>query len=310
MRSILYIFILFFAPTVAANICLNWSPAEKVSDISPEVINESSGLAVSSLDAQTLYHVNDSGDGPFLYKTNLKKPGLSKISITNFDPFDVESLAYGNCGSSKCVFIGDIGDNYEIRPDIQIIILEESDLNKSSVNPKNILNLKYPDGSHNAEGMAVHPDGSLYILTKKEDYENRKAIVPKLYKLSAQQVQNKSNKIKTLELVGSIDVPYLNFRYNYFGRIVSGLDISADGNKLLILTYRNFIEVNINLAATDVREQLNARLWKKKSDYKVTPTVNLPQQEAISYLPDGSILYTTEYHKGKPSGVYKTSCLK
>ncbi len=302
--------ILFFTSQLAfANICQKWSSPVKTGDMDYSVINEASGLAHSSQFKDRLYHVNDSGDGPNFYQTQVNGNDLKKVSINEFEAWDVEALAYGDClQAEKCLYIGDIGDNDEFRTRISIVIVKELKNFPSTVSAERIVDVKYPDGAHNAEGMALHPDGSLYILTKKADYVNRRSQVASLYRLSPEQMYSKAKGDRILQKVGDIDVPYLNYRYNLFGRIVTGLDFSPDGSKLLILTYSNFLEVNLDLTTVLEGNEIDSRAWEENKDYKINNTISLPQQEAVTYLDSKTILYSTEYHEGYNVGLYKSVC--
>ncbi|MCH2038440.1 MAG: hypothetical protein MK137_07610, partial [Rickettsiales bacterium] len=132
-----------------------------------DVIAEASGLAISQQEPHLLYHINDSGDGPFLYVTDQDGSNVRKLTVNGFIPKDVEDLTLGTCpnGTGNCIYIADIGDNWTLRNHIRIIVVPEPTGEETSIDPIQILKLRYPDGAHNAEGLAPHPDGTLYILT-------------------------------------------------------------------------------------------------------------------------------------------------
>ena len=158
----------FFYPVfVLANWCPQWSQPKAVGYLNSDVIDEASGIEVSPLSKQRLFHINDSGDGPHFYTSDLNGNDTKTISIKGFSPVDVEDLTLGPCLDKKsCLFIGDIGDNNKVREDIVVVLIEEKPSFDKEVSPSLTLRLKYPDGPHNAEGIAVHPNGDLYILTK------------------------------------------------------------------------------------------------------------------------------------------------
>jgi hypothetical protein len=75
------------------------------------------------------------------------------------------------------------------------------------------------------------------------------------------------------------------------GRIPTGMNISADGKRVLILTYQNAIELFINLSSPIPPVDR----WKTGQHFRSIPLINLEQQEAISFAPDGkAFIYTTE----------------
>jgi hypothetical protein len=65
------------------------------------------------------------------------------------------------------LFLGDIGDNREDRPDISVFRFREpSDLRDQTV-PAEWYRFTYPDGPHDAEALLVHPrTGRLVVVTK------------------------------------------------------------------------------------------------------------------------------------------------
>jgi len=200
----------------------------------------------------------------------------------------------GKCLDRSCLFIGDIGDNKARKYSVEIIVVEELEKYEGSVKPLKRIKLKYPDGPHNAEGLAVHPNGDIYIVTKEENLRDLEAYPSKVYRLSTQKWQDAANKVSTLEYVGEIDLRILAPSATAYGQIVSAFDIAPNGKRFLLLTYENALEFNIDLSTQKIKptEQL-----KKGQDYNVIELKSLPQQESIAYLPEGNaFLYNTEHH--------------
>lgn len=287
-------------------LCTNWSASQKIGVLDPQMINESSGLAISAIFENRLYHINDSGDGPFFYQTNTDGSNGKKVAIEGFIPQDVEDLAYGKFGDKHAIYIGDIGDNLETREQISIVIIEEKENFPESIIPLKTMNAHYPDRAHNAEGMAVHPNGDLYILTKKIDFENRRAMSAQLFRISRELLQSETQSV-VMEHVASFELPYILYNYNLWGRIVTSFDISPDGSKILIMTYKAAVEVTIDLSTSEL---LSTRQWEQNLHYKIVETEKLPQQEALSYLPNGrGFIYTTEYNSDFGSvPIFKVTC--
>jgi hypothetical protein len=74
------------------------------------------------------------------------------------------------------------------------------------------------------------------------------------------------------------------------GRLPTGMDISADGKRLLVLTYQDAVEFFVDLSNPTAPDT-----WKEGRDYRRIPLRILGQQEAISFTPNGkAIIYTTE----------------
>src|SRR6267378_6624155 len=92
---------------------------------SPRVV-ESSGVAVSRTYPDVLWTHNDSGDGPYLYATDLRGTDRGALLVPGADAIDWEDIALGPCPvafqlrAPACVYLADSGDNMELRPFVTI----------------------------------------------------------------------------------------------------------------------------------------------------------------------------------------------
>jgi hypothetical protein len=304
MKEFLLSFISLFTSS-NPQLCSDWKEHRVLGNLNTKIINEASGLIVSKY-KNRLYHVNDSGDGPFLYQTNLKGELTNKIELTNVKVKDVESLGYGNCESGKCIFIADIGDNKKKRKEVSIHIIKERENFPKKVKVFKTIRIQYPDKPHNAEAIAIHPNGNIYLLTKEFKSSKRKAYPSKVYLLKKEDWQRDNYKKKKLKYLGSIDIPKLLKKNKYHEQIITGLDISSDGNKILISTYKNAIEVALNIGDNFIPETKNLKLGV---NVNIIPLKPLAQIEAISYLNSSEFIYTTESdNKTKPSPIISAKC--
>ena len=227
-------------------------------------------------------------------------------SVTSISAVDVEDIALGPCAVGTCLFLADVGDNAEKRATVQIVIVPEKTRYKKSEKPLRIVTAKYPDKAHNVEGVAIHPtSGDLYLITKSFDQTNRRALVAKVFKLTARQMA-KPGAVETFSEVGEIDLPYLLYDYGLPGQIVTGLDISDDGQRAIAITYQNAIEMALDFAAP----MKASRTWKPNVDYRVIETAKLPQTEAVAYTTTGhGFIYDSETVKdGAESPLYRQTC--
>ncbi|MBI5625334.1 MAG: hypothetical protein HY924_16275 [Elusimicrobia bacterium] len=272
-----------------AGLCPGWGEARQVGELAAEAIPEASGLAVSKAWAR-LYHINDSGGGPWFFVTDMRGTGRGKVFVEGFFPWDTEELALGPCGKATCLFIGDIGDNAVRRSEVAVALVRERKEFPARVPALKVLRLRYPDGSHNAEAMAVHPKGDLFIVTKETP--RKKGTRPaKVFRLAKAKVMSKGDAVLELEPWGELDVPAFTGSKDKFGRIVTSMDIAPDGKSFLLLTYRDALEFGLDLSEGPVP----AEPAEGKGFVRV-PLKPLVQQETVVYLPDGSgFLYGTEF---------------
>jgi len=306
--SLAVITFLLYGADSSAELCSKWSKGKKVGVLDHKLINEASGVEASRKYPGRLYHINDSGGGHFFYITDIKGDQTKKVKIEGeaIKKSDFEALSVGKCFNKSCLFIGDIGDNRSTKPFVEIIVVEELEQYGASIEPIDRIKLVYPDQPHNAEGMAVHPNGDIYIITKEENLKDLEAYPAKVFKLPAKKWQQGANKKSTLEYIGEIDLRILNPSATAYGQVVSSFDIAPDGTSFLVLTYENAIEFNINLSNQKIKP--TAQL-QKGIDYNSIDIRSLPQQESITYLPSGeSFLYNTEYHWFE-APILKVDCL-
>jgi len=248
------------AQAAHGQVCTEWKDAVHIGDLQLQ-LEEASGVAVSRKFPNRLYHVNDSGDAGTFYVTNMQGRETRPVSITGFKPRDTEAISLGGCGNGKsCLFIGDVGDNQRRRETAEIVIVEELEQFPASVSPIARMKLRYPDGPHDAESLAVHPDGTIYILTKEQP--------ARLFKAKSHSSSQVLTPVMTLDAGGR----------------PTDMAISDDGTRLLVLTYLDAVEFGIDFQHPEplrYRQTIHVRF--------------LQQQEGVAYLPGSrSFVYTTE----------------
>ncbi len=290
-----------------AQLCSEWSAPVKVGALDQFVVNEASGLALSRQFPGRAYHVNDSGDGPFFYTTDLSGQNTQRVSFAQTPPTDVEDIAVGPCADGQCVFVADIGDNARARPHLTLWITPEEKIFPAEPAARAVT-LAYPDGPHDAESIAVHPvTGDLYLFTKEVNWTEEKSFPGRFYR--APRAALAQPGIVTLEFLGEIDLPFFLPDHPYDGQIATSMDISPDGTRLLILNYQNAVEVEFSR----LRGPIDSRAWVSGVDYRVIPWIrNTSQQEAVAYALDGkSFFYTSEYNpdlEDTEAPIFQVSC--
>ena len=218
------------ALTGQAQLCKEWNRAVKIGTLDAQ-LKEASGIAASRNFPGRLYHINDSGDTGRFYVTDMQGKNTQPVSVAGWNPQDTEALSLGPCpgdaGKASCLYFGDIGDNDKKRNSIEIVVVDEVKSFPKKVNARSRMKLRYPDGAHDAESLAVHPSGTIYILTKERPAH--------LFRVDGQ----------TLTPVATLDP----------GGAPTDMAISDDGSRLLVLTYTDAVEYSM-----DLKEQQKIRL--------------------------------------------------
>lgn len=135
-------------------------------------IDELSGVAASGRFDDVLYAHNDSSDSSRIFALTTSGTHLATYELTGARNDDWEDIARAQCAFGDCLYIADIGDNVLDRASYSIYLIAEP----ASIEPgvhsiaAEQVSFTYPDGSHDAEVLLVHPvTGEVTIVTKEAD---------------------------------------------------------------------------------------------------------------------------------------------
>jgi len=142
--------------------------AHRAGRIDDRSVDELSGLALARRDPQLLLAIEDSGNAAGI--TLLRRDGhvVSFLVIAGAENVDWEDVGTGpGPDGAPLVFVGDIGDNAARRDTVQVYRLPEPAADAHSAGPAARLDLRYPDGAHDAEALLVDPlRRELIVVTK------------------------------------------------------------------------------------------------------------------------------------------------
>ncbi len=279
--------------SVNANISASaqYGTARKIASLKDTAVKESSGIAASRRTPGMYWTHNDSGDGPFLYAFDERGRSRGVWKLNGVKARDWEGIAAGPGPDARraYLYVGDIGDNSERRSDIIIYRVPEpipalgdelSNRKKPLITePFETIRLRYPDGSHDAEALLVHPKtGNAYIVTKRV-FGN-----PQVYE--AAMPSTPTSEPLVLRHLGELAIPSL------FGGIITDGAISPDGTRIILCDYLRGYE----LVLKSGNAAFNT-IWKQPIS-----SIDLgsrKQGEAITYRLDGRALLATS--EGSPA---------
>ena len=240
----------------------------------PKKLREVSGMA--HLKDSTVWMINDSGNSAKIYQVNFKGDLIKEFKVDNAKNKDWEALANDDEGN---VYIGDIGNNSSKRKDLVIYKIPNPEKEKGDRIKAKKIKFSYPDQKkfppkkknlkYDAEAMFYHQD-HLYIITKnRADPFDGEALI---YKVRAKKGEHKA------EFVGSFTpcTEYAHCR-------ITGADISADGSKVVLLSYGKL------WLFTDFEGDNFTRGTIKFIDIGATT-----QLESVSFLNDNTLLLADE----------------
>ena len=281
----------------------NWQPALELGQLDIGKIGQSKGISHSEKNVDRLFHVNESAEDADLQLTSLTGAFQQTIHIEDVHTHDVADLTYGSCGSigsakDRCLIVGDVGDSYLNRATKpELIFIRDQKTFADSISAAGKIGIRYPKNRHHdVAGLAMHPNGDIYLLARDVDFSARSVGKSILFRLPKKRWHPFPNSAVEAEVVGSLDLAYLMYEFGFWGRQVTSMEISPDGTSVVILTYQHAVELFIDLSSSSLKAPQE---MKEHQDYRIIKLKRLAQQEALTYLRGVSkptLVYTTAYH--------------
>ncbi|MCH7414456.1 hypothetical protein MM213_13235 [Belliella sp. R4-6] len=252
-----------------------WNPLPEIKGT--VALREASGLAYSYKNPGKLWSHQDSGNTNMLFLIDAETGEIItryRIEGTvNIDWEDIE-ISYGPEEGETYLYIGDTGDNQERRGSYTIYRFKEPEYQEShsgqTVTLSNLeidkIDFRFPDGSHDTEGLLVDPITLDIFLATKRDVFSFLYVLPYPQKTEA------------------VDVA---FKAGEFGfRETSAATSNLAGDKVLIKNRQEIF------------------YWEKEEDESMVqmlsrtpikaPYAGEPQGEAICFDPDGNYFTLSE----------------
>ncbi|MGQ0528772.1 MAG: hypothetical protein ACT4PG_02955 [Panacagrimonas sp.] len=198
----------------------------------PGPARENSGIVRSRSTPDLFWMQNDSSDEPRIYPVRRngsvvpshRKPQVPGVLLGGALNVDWEAIAVDSEGH---IIVGDLGNNRNDRRDLLLYYVDEPSPTAEQTVVKKKLFVRYPqqtrfpapkdDFNYDSEGIFT-VGTTVYVLTK-----HRSDTRTRLYRLESPQLHQTND----LVLIGSFDA----------GGKVTGADATADGKKLVMITY-------------------------------------------------------------------------
>lgn len=131
----------------------------------PAEIDESSGVAVSLRHPGVLWTHNDAGSTLFAVDEDGALLGKWPVRPRTRDWEEVAVAACADGGS--CLYVSDLGDNYEERSSARLMRIAEPDpaAAQDTLNPE-VFPVRLPDGPRDIEALLVLPGERILVVTK------------------------------------------------------------------------------------------------------------------------------------------------
>jgi len=281
---------------------LLWLPAaadEPVAVLADRRINEASGLVRSLRHPDVFWTHNDSGGEPCLFAIDRQGRTRAKLRLPGAANFDWEDLAaWKDADGRAWLYAGDIGDNFRLRPTIQVYQIPEPELpadpghELESAKPL-LWRGDYPDGRHDAESLCVDPrDGRIHIVTRSEDGHSAVYAFPK---------EPAEGRALMLEKIADLKFPLLEHtgKRPRDSAMATAACFAGDGRRLGVVTYTHFYEWRIG------EGEAVAEALRRAPEQIQAPL--LRQLEGVCYDDDGRSLWFISEQLPTPLWLLKRS---
>ena len=257
-------------------------------------VKESSGVAVSRAHPGVLWTHNDSGDGAYVYATDLAGADRGSVRIAGARAVDWEDIALGPCPTRKgaCLYIADTGDNETARKSVVIYAVDEPDPPVKRTGPARsapaaALRIRYRGGPDDVEAIYVSPrDSAVYLVSKG------RAGAVQLYRLPRNAWG--ADTVITVSPLQRLPISPLAT----LGRLVTSAAIRPDGRLVAIRTY-----TEIHTFVPGDGGRLTPSGW---------PACNITglevQGEAIDFLDDSTFVLTSEADRRGRGSMHTVRC--
>jgi hypothetical protein len=286
-----------FPSKSAATICASAAPDTVTGTLQSPAMNETSGLAISSKHPGVIWGHNDSGDTARFFAIDQSGALLATYNLPGITAVDWEDMAIGGGTGLGYLYLGDIGDNLSVRPDIVVYRVLMPDPAADGPGDHDVtstdIHLTYPDKPHDAETLMIDPtNDDLVIITK--DISGGPSGVFVLHGAAIADGTNMLEKVgeipfsaftpQKLVPAGSPPLP------SALPKVPTSGDISPAGDVILVRTYGT-----VWAWSRDAGQSLAAALAAPPCE---GPSAIEPQGEAIAFDPDGGGYWTTSEGAG------------
>ena len=264
---------------------------------------ECSGMDISLAAGNLIWAINDGGNGPYIYALRIDGRSLGRVLVVGAQNRDWEGLDTFIWQGRPMILIADFGDNQEQHDTHALYIVEEPDLEGQRFSESSAVKVawrivySYPDQKHDAEAVSVDAvGGKVFVLTKRDN-------PPLLYELPL--IPSDSPIVaKKAAAVGLIPPPSeedLLQKYGKYRSQPTALDLSPDGRRAVVLTYKHAYIFNReshdswSAALSGLPETVPLPLPQDRSDFR--------QREAICFVAGGRALLVTS--EGHGAGIFR-----
>jgi len=267
---------------------IHYGPARQRCVLACERLDELSGMACSRRHAGLFWAHCDSGDEPRIYLFDLKGRDLGSCLLTAVMNNDWEDMASFTAEGKPYLLLADTGNNGLAAAVHMLYLIEEPPCDPErgakvkEVPVLRTIYFSFEDDHRNCEAMAVDPTDKTILLVSKERARSCFAYALPWPK-DDHGVNPKAPPKRALvaRRIGTLEL-----------RQVTGMDVSPDGRRAIVVTYGNAFEY-VRGGKDDWAKAFAQPPREIELPYRV-------QGESICYGPDGKTLYASSEQRPTP----------
>lgn len=259
---------------------IHYGPARQLAVLACPALDESSGLAVSRRRPGLFWSHNDSDADARLYLFDRQGRDLGSCALKDIRSFDWEDMASFVWTGKPYLLLADTGNN-NLAAAVHILhLLEEPPVDAQrgvlvdEVPVAETVFFSFEDDFRNCEAVAIDPTDRTVLLVSKESG-------PQCHAYVLAWPQKPTRKAQVARRAATLHM-----------RQATGMDVSPDGRRAIVVTYNNAFEF--------VRQPEETWFRALSRPPREIPMPGRAQGEAICYGNDGMTLYLTSERRPTP----------
>lgn len=262
---------------------------------------ENSGAAMSADQPGVFFTINDSGHDALLFALDTTGADRGAWRVANARNVDWEAISLGPCTAdvpradsigytSRCLYIGDVGDNDARYDSVTIYqVAEPRARSKDFLGTIEAVSrsFTYEDGPHDVEAMFVARDGSISLVTKRALRSGGSTLRPALvFRIPPTAWASREKVVATL--TDSLPIVL----ESALQRMITDAALSPDGRWLAARTYRQLYVMKVD-PVTGAVDQSRPRVCNIFD-------LNELQGEGLTWVKPPATLLLTSEGKNEP----------
>lgn len=282
-----------------------FGPPEQIGTIADPAISEISGLAVSTINPDIFWAINDSFNPPVLYALTQSGQTMGRYTIAGASNIDWEAIALFAVNDTSYLMIADVGDNNGRHDHRTLYIVREPIIKTETdgvLELQGKIRFRYEDGPRDCEAVTVDVPGQQILLLSKRDkppglYALPLDFSPALGQPDAPGLIQTARKIAVLSTLPPLTKKDRRYKYGSYAFYPTDMVLSPDGALLTILTYTDIYQyqraAGQNWAATLQEPPIRIALPHPSTGL-------LKQREGLARQPLTGALFITSEGKNAP----------